>query len=184
MQKIIWEVRFLSLPPVMKYCKKCGKKERFVCSGMFRVNAQRKSLDIWLIYQCSRCDTTWNLPIFSRISVHKIDREQLSLFHENDPELVERYASDYELLRRSGVEAVVPEYRVEGEALPERCTVQLLLKSAYPAPLKVSSILREKLSLSQRELERLVLDKKIRSDDGLDFLKWKLDREQSLTICT
>ena len=50
MRKVIWEVRYLSLPQVLRHCKKCGQKTLFTCSEKFRVNAQQKTLDIWLIY--------------------------------------------------------------------------------------------------------------------------------------
>ena len=72
MKKIIWEVQSLSLLPVLKYCKKCGRKNLFACSRQFRVNAQRRYLDIWLIYKCCDCNTTWNATVYSRISPQAI----------------------------------------------------------------------------------------------------------------
>ena len=48
MEKKMWEIQFLSLPHILKHCKKCGKKMAFTCSEQFRINAQRKYLDIWL----------------------------------------------------------------------------------------------------------------------------------------
>ncbi|MED1874141.1 DUF1062 domain-containing protein [Brevibacillus borstelensis] len=53
MQIVNVDIQYLSPPPAIKYCKKCGKKTEYVCSGLFRVNAQCKYLDIWLIYKCS-----------------------------------------------------------------------------------------------------------------------------------
>ena len=68
MKKIIWKIEPLGLPLVLRHCKKCGKTAEFICSGQFRVNAQRKYLDIWLIYKCAKCDTTWNAAVYSRVS--------------------------------------------------------------------------------------------------------------------
>lgn len=68
MKKITWEVEYISRLPVIRYCKKCGKKTEYICSGLFRVNAQHKYLDIWLIYKCSNCDSTWNSTIYSRVN--------------------------------------------------------------------------------------------------------------------
>lgn len=68
MKKILWEIQYLSLPLVSKHCKKCGEKSRFSCSEKFRVNARRRSLDIWLIYNCLNCDTSWNARVYSHIS--------------------------------------------------------------------------------------------------------------------
>ncbi|WP_243015095.1 DUF1062 domain-containing protein, partial [Brevibacillus borstelensis] len=64
MQIVNVDIQYLSPPPAIKYCKKCGKKTEYVCSGLFRVNAQCKYLDIWLIYKCSNCDSTWNMTIY------------------------------------------------------------------------------------------------------------------------
>ena len=36
-------------------CGGCGKKREFVNSGKFRVNANGKNVDVWLIYRCSKC---------------------------------------------------------------------------------------------------------------------------------
>jgi len=68
MKIINLDIQYISTPPAIKHCKKCGRKTEYVCSGLFRVNAQRKYLDIWLIYKCSDCDCTWNMTIYSRIN--------------------------------------------------------------------------------------------------------------------
>lgn len=68
MNKIIWEIQCHSSLPAYRYCKKCGEKRAFTCSGQFRVNAQQKHLDVWLIYKCPDCDTTWNASVCCRVS--------------------------------------------------------------------------------------------------------------------
>jgi len=89
---------------VVKYCKKCKRKTLFDTSGLFRVNAHRKKLDVWLIYKCNKCKTTWNLTILKRVTPESIPPELLHGFHENDIELAERYASDAALIKRNGAE--------------------------------------------------------------------------------
>ena len=89
---------------VVKYCKKCKRKTMFNSSGLFRVNAHRKSLDVWLIYKCKKCNTTWNLTVLSRVAAGSIQPELLRGFHENDIELAERYTSDAALIKRNGAE--------------------------------------------------------------------------------
>ena len=91
-------------PTVVKYCKKCRKKAEFASSGAFRVNAQRKSLDVWLIYKCKKCNTTWNLTILSRVASGAIPPELLCGFLDNDTELAIRYATDIALIKRNGAE--------------------------------------------------------------------------------
>ncbi|MBM6804880.1 DUF1062 domain-containing protein, partial [Mediterraneibacter glycyrrhizinilyticus] len=108
MKKIVWEIEYFSLPPVIKCCKKCREKKAFICSGQFRVNAQRKSLDIWLIYKCSSCDTTWNATLYSRISPQSLNPELLEAFHRNDEMLIEQFAMNADLLHKNGFEMGLP----------------------------------------------------------------------------
>ena len=49
-------------------CGRCGKKQTFVTTGKFRVNANKNKVDIWLIYQCARCRHTLNIPVYERIN--------------------------------------------------------------------------------------------------------------------
>lgn len=88
MQTVYWDIQYLSPPLAIKYCKRCGKKTEHVCFELFRVNAQRKYLDIWLIYRCSNCDSIWNMTIYSRINPKSIAPEVLEGFFGNHGELV------------------------------------------------------------------------------------------------
>lgn len=176
MMKIIWEVQYLSLPPVIRYCKKCGRKMEFVCSGQFRVNAQRRYLDIWLIYKCSSCETTWNAAVYSRISPQALSAELLDKFHENDKELAKQYAMNGAFLHENGAEAGLPEYSVSGESFSLDEEIELTIKSEYDIPIKVSSIVRDKLNLSRREYTQMVLEGKIRGVSGEDLGKCRVRR--------
>ena len=91
-------------PIVIRHCKKCGTKSEFASSGLFRVNAQRKSLDVWLIYNCIKCKTTWNLTVKSRVAPGAIPAELLRGFHENNTDLAMIYATDKALIKRNGAE--------------------------------------------------------------------------------
>lgn len=174
MKKLIWEVKYLSLPPILKYCKKCGKKKTFICSGQFRVNAQRKYLDIWLIYKCSDCDTTWNAAIYSRISPQALEPELLEGFFKNDEFLVKRYAMDSAFLRANDAKAGMPLYSVIGDNfLIDEC-IELEIKSSYSFPIKVSSLVREKLHLSQKKYLQLISEGRVSSVPEQDLRKLKL----------
>ena len=94
MRRVTWEVQCHSLLPVWKYCKKCGETKTFICSEQFRVNAQKKLLDIWLIYRCSNCGTSWNAEVGSRISPRALDSGTMGGFYRNDKELVRKFAMD------------------------------------------------------------------------------------------
>ena len=144
MQKIVWEVQNLSLLPVLKYCKKCGRKSQFICSRQFRVNANRRCLDIWLIYKCSDCNTTWNAAVYSRISAQAFNPALLERFHKNDKDLVEEYAMDSRFLQENGAETGLPGYAVIGDCFSLNKAVELKIKSKYSLPVKISSVVRGK----------------------------------------
>lgn len=174
MEKKMWEIQFLSLPHIWKYCKKCGRKTAFTCSEQFRINAQQKHLDIWLIYKCLNCNATWNAAIFSRVSLHSLNAKMLEQFHRNDGALVEQYAMDYGFLRRNGVEVELPQYSVIGDTFSLDETIELKIKSKYFFPVKVSSLIMDRLHISQKEYSQLVIDGKIKSIDSQDLQKSKL----------
>lgn len=174
MKKLTWEVQYLSALPIFRYCKKCREKKEFISSGQFRVNAQRKSLDIWLIYKCSSCDTTWNATLFSRIAPQSLKPELLEAFHKNDEALAEEFAMDSDLLQKNGVEIGRPLYSVIGEAFSINEDVTLEIKSKYCTNIKVSSIVREKLHLSQKEYSQRINNGTIKSIPELDLHRCKL----------
>lgn len=177
MDKKLWEVQYLSTPSILKYCKKCRKKMTFICSGQFRVNAQRRSLDVWLIYKCSNCDTTWNASIYSRVSPQTINPNLLDGFYKNDESLAVQYAMNSDFLRRNGVEVGVPSYSVIGDSFSVNETIELKIKSKYQFDIKVSALVREKLHLSQKEYTQLVVNGKIKSIPDCDLQKCKLKNE-------
>lgn len=182
MKKITWEVEYISQLPVIRYCKKCGKKTEYICSGLFRVNAQHKYLDIWLIYKCSNCDSTWNSTIYSRVNPKSLNLEILEQFHTNDYNLVKQYAMNMELLHRNGAEVGIPEYKIVGQEININDLTQVHIISKYPCQLKVSTLLREKLGLSRKVFDEMLDCGIIRSNSGVDLKKGKLNYEIMLDI--
>ncbi len=85
-------------------CGGCGKKQEFLNSGKFRVNANGNRVDVWLIYRCRKCKHSWNLTIYERRKPSKISQEEYELFMENDSELANQYGNDIEFLKRNNAE--------------------------------------------------------------------------------
>ena len=85
-------------------CGGCGKKQEFLNSGKFRVNANGNRVDVWLIYRCKKCKHSWNLTIYERRKPSKISSEEYKLFMENDSELANQYGNDIEFLKRNNAE--------------------------------------------------------------------------------
>lgn len=172
--KLTWNIRCRELPTVIRHCKKCGQARSFVCSGRFRVNAQKQLLDVWLIYKCPECDDTWNAAIFSRVSPRSIQRDVLDGLHDNDAALVRRYALDGEVLHRCGAELELPALDTDGDipAPGRRTLIELCPECALP--MRISAILRAHLGLSRSELTALAAAGRVRLAQGGDILRAKL----------
>ena len=179
---VVWTIQYSAPPTILRYCKKCGRKSEYACSKEFRVNAQQKILDIWLIYKCVCCKTTWNSTIYSRVSPQHIGADLLERFHSNDEILAMQYAMEASLLQKNGVEIKMPAYQVMGEEISLQKPSKIKIQSQYSLPLKISAILRAKLGVSQREFNALLSTKQIQSSTGQDLKKCKLSSEVIISI--
>jgi len=92
---------------VFKFCPRCNGRRRFRCAYKFRVNANRKLVDVWLLFNCIRCDHTARLPVIERVPASRIGRTNLRAFEDNDRHLAVAAASNRSLLKRAGF-SVVP----------------------------------------------------------------------------
>jgi len=178
MQKIVWELEYLSTPKVIRYCKKCGKKTYYKSSGLFRVNAQKKSLDIWMIYKCEHCDYTWNAGIYARVNPQKFSEKDLERFYTNDSQLAQEYAMNVSWLKRNQIEVILPEYKIKGEELSSSISTEIYIINPAAIPYKISEVLRKKLSLSQKEYTDMLQKGTIKSVEGKELKKAKLSKRE------
>lgn len=163
-----------SAPTVLRHCKKCNTKIAFVSSGLFRVNAQQKNLDVWLIYKCSKCQSTWNLTVLSRVNPGSIALDTLNGFLGNSAALAMRYAADIALIKHSGGEPCVPKIIVRGDQVTLQVPTRLHILPEYPMEVKASTFLRTQLEISRSEYDRLCSSGQIRCVSGQDLKKCKL----------
>ena len=161
MRKVTWTVACLKTPTIIRHCKKCNEDTEFSCSERFRINAQGKYLDVWLIYNCKKCKTSWNSTILSRIHTNKLDSDLLALFQENDSGLSKKYGTDKTTLKKNGVVIRTIDYEVLGDLFELDEEVVVTIQSDYPLDIKLFKILKEKLNLSNNELKQLISKGKI-----------------------
>jgi len=154
---ITWRFVPLHTPVVHRRCKRCEGTRTFVSSGKFRINAQQRRLDVWLIYKCRVCKETWNSAILSRVAPEDIDRDLYDKFLANDEETATRYAFDYEVLRRNDAEFDPKiEYRVEGDAIGDRRgEVSIRIEPGPIHSVRLDNILKKQLGVSGRRVEEL-----------------------------
>lgn len=177
METINWEVEYLTPAKVIRYCKKCGLKTEYISSNMFRVNAQQKRLDIWLIYKCKNYKDTWNMTIFTRINIVKISKVLLEKFMNNDLELAKGYGLNTTLLKSNGAEIETPSFEIKGDLIDFRKNFKIKIHDSYGMGLRVDRILRRKLSLTRRKYDLLVSNGYLLLENGQDIYKSKVKDE-------
>ncbi|WP_229689963.1 DUF1062 domain-containing protein [Microbispora bryophytorum] len=98
-----WVVRRTRLPLLSSRCVDCRSESATTGEGRFRVNANGKLLDVWLLVRCVSCGRTSRLGVHERAPVGSFDPAELERYHANDPELVAATLLDPLFVRRSRV---------------------------------------------------------------------------------
>ena len=151
---VTWTITPVGYQHIAKRCPACNVKRDFAPSGAIRVNSQKKLLDIWSIYKCTRCDYTWNIALFSRLHVSKINRELLQRLLQNDAAMV------LATLKRNRAEpSGQPDFRIHEQwsvtlMACQRITVRV--RVSQPFRISLLSILKKQLKLSTAEIRRVV----------------------------
>jgi hypothetical protein len=149
-----WHIRPLELPRPWRYCTSCAAARAFVCSERFRVNANKKSLDVWLKYRCESCEETWKFPLFERRSVSELGASELDAFARHDPGAVWRYAFDVARLRPHviRVDADV-RVRVERTPLELEGVPCIHFDVPFPCDIRLDRLLARELGISRSALQ-------------------------------
>lgn len=188
MEKIIWKVEYTSLPRIKKYCKKCGKKSEFLSSELFRVNANQKNLDVWLIYNCSNCKTTWKQELYSRVKYNHFSSGILDKFYENNSKLAYDYSMNCNYLSKTGLEILQPDYSVTGRSAEIytgddfKGNFEIHLISDYQFDIKIISVLKKKLGISNSRLDYLIKNNRIFCNIDKKIKRCKLQKEQIIYL--
>jgi hypothetical protein len=155
--RVLWTIRTSATTPrpVLR-CSRCNQQRAFAPSGRFRLNANGKRLDAWLIYRCTACDAAWNRAIFERRHRSEIDDTVLEALQGNDPVLSGQIARDAAGLGRwttrfaegdGGAIAVDKAVLAHGDGDVERLAIDLLL--AVGTTVRCDRLLATGLGLSR-----------------------------------
>ncbi|WP_246018739.1 DUF1062 domain-containing protein [Saccharothrix australiensis] len=173
-------VRELGLPAIVRTCASC-RSTRHHPTGKFRVNANGKLLDVWMLIGCERCGRTAKIPVHERIHVQALDDERLVRFEANDPALVRSLATDAALAGRAAyrldwsgtweLETDLPFHELD-RADPTPLAV--VVRFELPAPIRVGKLLTAGFGLSRSAVRGMVdaglfhlptgVDAKVRAD--------------------
>ena len=156
--RVRWRLRPCESPKIWRHCRRCDDKRPFATTEKFRVNAQKKRLDAWLIYRCLHCGQTWNRPVFERRPVADFDAQTIQAIMENDPQVARRIANDVPRPARRADQANADyrlDRRMEGEPPPAPVAALITIQvEAAPGP-RLDRLLARELGLSRARLGRL-----------------------------
>ena len=162
---ITWEVKAKNPPLLIKKCSHCDSN-RFYCSDKFRMNAQKKNIDVWLIYRCVKCDNTCNLTLLSRSKPDLIDKTLFHSFSMNDKDTAWKYAFSTEMERKNNLRLdydsveyeVIPNTSLEDLLNLSNEVIKIHIKYEFEFDLKLSSLIRRCFSLSANQVKRMFED--------------------------
>jgi len=166
------EIIAKNTPLIKKKCSHCNCN-RFYCSEKFRMNSQKKNIDVWLIYRCLECDNTYNVNILSRVKSDLLKNKELfQRFSENDTATSWEYAFSTEMGRKNNVELDFSsvEYEIHDDIISivdllnqESDTIVFKIKCPYVFNIKLSLVIRKCLNLSANQLNHLIETKAVYS---------------------
>src|SRR6266508_845527 len=85
---VTWRLRQTRLPRLRGRCAACAAASTFDPTGRFRVNANGKTIDVWLLLRCQGCGQARKVTVVERSPLRSIDPALLRRYHDNDPGLV------------------------------------------------------------------------------------------------
>ena len=113
LRKYKWELVPEELPMVRRNCPKCNEKASYINTERFRVNANKSNIDVWLIYQCEKCKSTWNMTIYERTKPCDINKYEYEKFLSNDKELARKYAFNLSIYNKNKAEVILEDVNYE-----------------------------------------------------------------------
>jgi hypothetical protein len=164
-----WLVRPIGLPLIRRRCLNCPST-RYRAHGRFRVNANHKLLDVWLLALCVVCEQTIKLTVMERTNVRAIDPETLTKFHENDLELTAKSLTDPGVLHRNGISLDWEGAWALRTTAPDLSGVEVIDTSVHftqRIPIRLVRLLSAGLTIPRAEVERQIAHGRISSTHPL-----------------
>lgn len=185
-----WNIIPDGSPQIYRNCSKCGCKSSYSNTHNFRVNANGNNVDVWLIYQCIKCKTTYNLTIYERIKPSKIPKEEYKKYLSNDRELATAYGLNIDIFRKNKADVnldqmeygiVVKENNRQGQQEKDSL---IIIRNPYKLKLRLDKVLAKQLVLSRSKVRKLIADGYIYSlnNEKLDKLYITNDIEIKIQI--
>lgn len=176
-----WTLTPVSSYKIIRNCPKCGTRSLFQSTGNFRINANKKCVDIWLIYQCEKCRSTYNLTIFERVSPKKLPEGFYKKFQENNNALAleigtakEIFEKNRAVVKEESISYLVTkdntEIPVSLQALEENGRI-ICIQNPNGLKIRVDKFLAEQLSISRSKVKHLIADGLLQGSQREDLEK-------------
>jgi hypothetical protein len=138
--------------------------------GRFRVNANHKLLDVWLLALCVQCDETAKLTVLERVPVRSIEPALLDGFHDNARALAAKLLADPQLAHRNDITLDWTHawmLEMNPVELPKADVLDVTVRFAQPVPIRLTTLVATGLELSRAEVTRHIAAGRISSDRRL-----------------
>lgn len=158
-----WAVVPTCLPIVDRRCHLCASQHHRA-SGKFRVNANHKLIDVWLLVLCAACGATAKLEVLERMTVRSIPPGVLDRLHANDPGLIAELLQDPVVQRRNRFALDWTDaWRLDtdGSEHLDCDMVDVAVRFAARIPVRPVRLIADGFGLSRGEVERLVTEGKV-----------------------
>ena len=164
-----WLVHSTDLPTIRRRCRTCPSTE-FRTQGRFRVNANHKLLDVWLLALCVQCGETIKLTVMERVHVRSIDPAMLTGFHDNAPALAAKLLADPQVAHRNDIALDWSDawtIQMSPAELPKADILEVSVRFAQRVPLRTTTLIAAGLELSRSEVTRHIAAGRISSEHKL-----------------
>lgn len=153
-----WAVRRTRLPLLALQCVDCPSGRATTGEGRFRVNANGKLLDVWLLVNCVACDRTSKLTVHHRVPVRSLPADLLAGYTANATDLVANTLLDPMLARRHRF-ALDWEgcWELHAPAVTEdHWPLEITVTFDQPVPVRPELLIAHGLGISRSEVVRRV----------------------------
>ncbi|WP_026476817.1 DUF1062 domain-containing protein [Alkaliphilus transvaalensis] len=191
LNKYQWEIVPENLPIVKRSCPKCTEKTNYISSEKFRINANKNTIDIWLIYKCEKCKSTWNMTIYERIKPCNISKDEYEKFLSNDSELAREYAFNSSIYSKNKAEVILDNinYRVVQRKLEacyirenEQLVVEVVCK--YPIELRLDKLLSDVFGISRSKTKGMLKEEVVFIKDNKNTSNIKVRDGMEIHVLT
>jgi hypothetical protein len=164
-----WLVRPTDFPTIRRRCRTCPSTQ-YRTHGKFRVNANHKLLDVWLLALCVRCGETIKLTVLERAQVRSIEPAMLNGFHHNAPALAAKLLADPRLAQRNNIALDWTDawtLQMNPVELPKADILDVSVHFAQRIPVTLTTLVATGMKLSRAEVTKGIAAGRICSERKL-----------------